>query len=722
MNGEEARLLAEEQSALRRIATLVARGVPSEEVFAAVTEEVGRILSVEYAHLGRYGSDDTINFVAASGQVGALPVGTRLMLGGENVSTVVARTGLPARIESYPDASGPVAAAARERGVRLSVGTPIVVEGRLWGVMIVGSSLDEPMPADTEAQLGAFTELLSSAIANTESRAGLARLAEEQAALRRLATLVARGVPAEEVFAAVTDEVAQLFSVMYAGLGRYESNGFVTIVAGAGRRGDDIPVGRRWSLGGKNINTLVFDTGRPARIDSYVDASGPLGVTARENAIGSAVGTPVIVDGRVWGVMATYSPVDQPLPADTEERLASFTELLATAIANAESRAELAHLAEEQAALRRVATLVARRSPPEEVFAAVIQEVGMLLPVDLANLCRYESDGTQTFVATWGSGGVRFPVGSRWPLGGSNLGTLVFETGLPARISSYAEASGPLSVTARDTGLRSAVATPIVVEGRLWGMMGAGSSLDQPLPPDTEARLASFTELVAMAIANAESRAELMASRARIVAAADEARRRIERDLHDGTQQRLVSLMLDLRAAEATQPLHMSELQAHLARAERGLAGVVEDLREISRGIHPAILAKAGLGPAIKTLARRSAVAVELNLGALRRLPTHVEVAAYYAVSEALTNAAKHAHASVVNIEVDMAHATLQMSIRDDGVGGADPNEGTGLVGLADRIEAVGGRLEITSPAGAGTCLLIEIPVASHRGATVPES
>ena len=185
-------------------------------------------------------------------------------------------------------------------------------------------------------------------------------LAEEQAALRRVATLVARGVPPEEVFAAVTEEVGRLLSVEYAGLGRYEPDGTMTIVAGSGRRGDHVPVGRRWSLGGNNISTLVFETGRPARIDDYADASGPLGVAAREDGVGSGVGTPVIVEGRLWGVMAIYSTLGQPLSADTEARLANFTELVATAIANAESRAELARLAEEQAALRRVATLVAR--------------------------------------------------------------------------------------------------------------------------------------------------------------------------------------------------------------------------------------------------------------------------------------------------------------------------------------------------------------------------
>jgi signal transduction histidine kinase len=251
-------------------------------------------------------------------------------------------------------------------------------------------------------------------------------------------------------------------------------------------------------------------------------------------------------------------------------------------------------------------------------------------------------------------------------------------------------------------------------------MVGAGSSIEQTLRWDCEARLASFTELVAMAIANAEGRAELKASRARIITATDETRRRIERDLHDGTQQQLVSLLLELRSAQATVPSEMEELRAHQARMERGLDSVLTELQEIARGIHPAVLTKVGLGPALKTLARRSALPVELELGYERRLPEHVEVAAYYVVSEALTNAAKHAHASMVKIDVAEQDAMLKLAIRDDGVGGADPSQGTGLAGLADRIEALGGRLEIVSPARSGTTLSIEIPVEGHSATTFP--
>ena len=544
-------------------------------------------------------------------------------------------------------------------------------------------------------------------------QARLRQLAEEQAALRRVATLVARGEPPEALFAAVTEEVGQLLRVDLANLWRYEPGRTGISVATWGTAGKRFPVGSRWPLEGYNLGTLVFESGRPARIDRYADGfSGPLGAAAREAGIRSAVGTPIIVEGRLWGAVFAGSILEQPLPPDTEGRLASFTELVATAIANAESRVALARLAEEQAALRRVATLVARGTAPEEVFAAVAEEVGRLLPVDSATMCRYESEGTLTFVAHWGSAVARFPVGTRRILGGHNLGTLVFESGRPVRVDGYADSSsGALGAVVREAALRSAVGTPIIVEGRLWGLIAAGSSREQPLPADTEARLVSFTELVATAVANADSRAELMASRARIVAAADETRRRIERDLHDGTQQQLVSLVLDVRTVQAAMPSGLAELEGELARIAERVTGVFDQVREISHGIHPAILSERGLQAALKALARRSAVPVELDLRTRRRLPGPVEVAAYYAVSEALANAAKHARASAVQVELDTPDTVVRLAIRDDGIGGADPARGSGLTGLRDRIEAVGGTLDVTSPADGGTTLRIEIPL-----------
>ena len=386
-------------------------------------------------------------------------------------------------------------------------------------------------------------------------QARLRQLADEQAALRRVATLVAHRAAPEQVFAAVTEELGWLIPVDSAGMYRYEPDGTFTFVGSWGRIGARLPVGSRWGIGGHNLATLVFESGRPARIDSYADATDPLGTALRAAGIRWSVGVPVTVEGRLWGVIGIASNLERPLPPDTEARLASFTELVAAAIANAESRAALGQLAEEQGALRRVATLVAQAAPPEEVFAAVAEEVGQLFRVELAALLRYEPGRTAISVTTWGTAGENLPVGIRWPLEGHNVSTLVFESGRPARIDRYVgSASGPIGAAPRETGIGSAVGTPVIVEGRLWGVIFAGSTLEQPLPADTEARLASFTELVATAIANTDSRAELMASRARIVAAADEARRRIERDLHDGIQQQLVSLMLDLREVQAAAP------------------------------------------------------------------------------------------------------------------------------------------------------------------------
>jgi len=374
-------------------------------------------------------------------------------------------------------------------------------------------------------------------------------------------------------------------------------------------------------------------------------------------------------------------------------------------------QARLRQIAEEQAALRRVAMLVARGEPPEAVFAAVAEEVGGLLEVDYTVLIRSDPEDMITVVGGWTATGVAppSPVGSRFEVGGRNVSTLTLRTGRPARLDAYVDVTGSIGNTgADDWGFRSSVGVPISVEGRPWGLLLVAYTRDQQLPADTEARLASFTELVATAVANADSRAQLMASRARIVAAADETRRRIERDLHDGIQQQLVSLILDLRQVQAAVP---PGVQGGLSRIAERVTGVFDQVREISHGIHPAILSEQGLSPALKGLARRSAVPVELDLRTGRRLPDHVEVAAYYAVSEALTNAAKHARASAVHVELDAPDATLRLAIRDDGIGGADPAEGSGLTGLRDRIEAVGGTLDVTSPARSGTTLLIKIPV-----------
>jgi len=376
------------------------------------------------------------------------------------------------------------------------------------------------------------------------------------------------------------------------------------------------------------------------------------------------------------------------------------------------SRDELRILADEQASLRRVATLVARGEPPERIFDALVVEVGRLLGADSAGVQRYEPDGTSTLVAAWGDPGHGVPVGARMPAGpGTLLGDVRLERRALRRESSGAGTDPGLAVRLGDMGLRTIVAAPVVVEDRVWGLIATAWRGDPAVPLETEDRIAQFTELVATAIANAEGRAELAASRARIVAASDAARRRIERDLHDGAQQRLVSLALGLRGAEGALGPEHEWVRAQLQQTADGLDQVLDDLQEMSRGIHPAILSKGGLGPALRTLARRSAVPVELDVDAGCRLPEPVEVAAYYVVSEALANAGKHAQASVVHIDVEDQDGFLSLVVEDDGVGGVDPAQGSGLTGLRDRVEALGGRFEVVSGPGRGTALHARIPV-----------
>jgi signal transduction histidine kinase len=387
-------------------------------------------------------------------------------------------------------------------------------------------------------------------------------------------------------------------------------------------------------------------------------------------------------------------------------------ESLAAAIA--ESREELRVLAEEQAALRRLATLVARGVPPDEVFAAVAQEVGSVLDADATGIARVDPGGEATVVARVGDLAGVLPLRSRWkPEPGLPL-EVALRTGRPARRDDSDHGFGTGDDAIRGLGIRSVVAAPIVVEGRLWGTIGILGRHEQ-FPPGTEHRMAAFTELLGTAVANADSRAQLTASRARIVVAADDARRRIERDLHDGTQQRLVSLCLELRLAQSAVPTGLPELRRQIGRAAEELTGAVEELREIARGIHPAVLTEGGLGPALRTLARRAAIPVDVDIRTEHRPADRIEVAAYYVVSEALTNTAKHARASHAQIAIEERDSRLRVSIRDDGVGGADPAGGSGLLGLGDRVHALDGSLEVDSRPGKGTAIVAELPMRPSR-------
>jgi signal transduction histidine kinase len=537
-------------------------------------------------------------------------------------------------------------------------------------------------------------------------------LAEEQAALRRVATLVARHVPPAEVFAAVAREVGQLLGVDSTFMGRYEHGGAVIGVAGWSRRGEaeHPPVGTRLSVDGQSVVPSVLRTGGPARVDSYDGLSGAIATMVREMGIRSSVGVPIVVDGRPWGVMVVSSTGYKPLPADTEWRSTAFTELVATAIANAEARAEVSSLAEEQAALRRVATLVAHGVPPRELFDAVAEEVGTLLGTDLAELVRYEGDDMVTTAAAWAAAGAHPEFGGGWPLDGGDLAAMVWRTGRSARIDDYDGVPGRTAAFIRDElGARSSVGSPILVEGRLWGALVVNSKQAEPLPADTEARLLNFTELVATAIANADSRAELTASRARVLAAGDDARRRVVRDLHDGAQQRLVHTIVTLKLAQRALRRNDGTAEALVAEglyhAEQGN----EELRELARGILPAVLTRGGLRAGVDALLSRIDVPVTVDVSG-DRPPPEIEASAYFIVAEALTNVVKHARAERAEVRAHVDDGVLHVAVRDDGIGGAGAG-GNGLVGIEDRVAALGGRLRVESPKGGGTLVVADLPL-----------
>ncbi|HEX2103552.1 MAG TPA: PAS domain S-box protein [Solirubrobacteraceae bacterium] len=377
--------------------------------------------------------------------------------------------------------------------------------------------------------------------------------------------------------------------------------------------------------------------------------------------------------------------------------------------------AELRELAIEQAALRRVATIVASEGDQDRVFSAVTEEVGRLLGAHSANMVRYEDGPWATVVGGWSAEGTpAVEVGGRVPLDGDTATVRVKRTGRPARVDDYDGLTGELAERLRGLGFRCAVAAPITLAGRLWGAVLVSSVEPDAFPPGAEDRISSFAELTAQALANAEARAQLAASRARIVEAADAERRRLERNLHDGAQQRLVALALAVRLAERKLATDTAAARELLANAGAELEQALAELRELARGLHPAVLTERGLAPALGALADRAPVPVEVAAAVEGRLPAPVEAAAYYVVSEALTNVAKYAGACRVRVDVSRCDGQLEVTVADNGVGGADGSRGSGLRGLADRVEALGGRLEVSSPVGAGTTLRARLPCVTR--------
>jgi signal transduction histidine kinase len=417
-----------------------------------------------------------------------------------------------------------------------------------------------------------------------------------------------------------------------------------------------------------------------------------------------------MVEGRVWGAITVAA--SEPLPRDAEQRLEKFTELIATAVANAESRYALGRLVDEQQALRRVATLVVQGASPAAVFDAVALEMEALVEADGGlTMCRYEQDGELTIVAHRGAQKPQLQPGRRIRHDDPHSVTAtVRRTGQPARQDTYNDTHGSIGQVIERLRFRSGVGVPIVVDGRVWGVTVANWMSEQPPPPDTERRMAQFGELLDTAIANADGRDQLNASRARLLTTADDVRRRVVRDLHDGAQQRLVHGIASLRLARGALQDDDGELRSlvdeALENVERGNA----ELRELAHGILPASLTRSGLRAAIWTVVSRLDFPVGVDVPD-QRFPAEVEASAYFIVAEALTNVFKHAEATSAEVTASVTDGALRVEVRDYGIGGADP-DGVGLLGLQDRAAALGGWLTIQSPAGGGTVVGASLPLA----------
>jgi signal transduction histidine kinase len=542
----------------------------------------------------------------------------------------------------------------------------------------------------------------------------LEALAAEQAALSRVAVAVATERRQEAIFNVVTEEVARLFGATWAATVRYETDTDEVTVVGEWHGGDDFELefGSRLPLDGGAI-AQVLRTGRPARWGYTLaeDDYRPPGTDRRREMVAA----PILVTGRMWGAATMSMTFPGSFPPDAEDRLGKFTSLVAVALANAEAREQLSALAEEQAAITRVAVAVATERDPQRVFDVVTEEAARVLGAEGSNLIRYEPDGLHGLVVgEWRAPGAQSHlVGRRLVFDGPTTVARVRDTGKPARLDQPAQLGGESGERLRELGVRSAVAAPIYGVGHLWGVVVVSSRDPDLFGEDAEERLGKFGNLVAVAIANADAHEQLTASRARIVRAGDEERSRLERNLHDGAQQRLVALSLALRLVQSRLDDDPAGARELLASASEELALALDELRELARGLHPAILTNRGLSAAIEALAARAPLAVELGSVCEDRLPASVEAAAYYVIAESLTNVAKYAQANAAQVSVTRRDSVAVVVVEDDGVGGADATRGSGLRGLADRVEALEGRLLIESAPGGGTRVRAEIPIST---------
>ncbi|WP_249998346.1 GAF domain-containing protein [Actinoplanes sp. M2I2] len=686
------RRLLEGQAALRRVTAIAAAGEPPRAVFEAVTTEVSALLDGGLVALTRYEGGGTDSVVVAQ-TGGHVAVGARLHLTGDGIATRLWRSGRPERIDDYSVIAATMAAGL---GVRAVVAVPVTVDGSLWGTLSL-SSRGDPLPAGTEERLALFAAIVAAAVVSAAARESLHDLAAEQAALLRVAALVARRAGETEIFEAVATGAAGLIHDEPTTLVRYEGDRTFMVLA---HRNGPAPVGTRVTVPAGDAGTLdeMMRTLRPARLDRY-DLVADRTYSSRDFGVGSSVSVPIIVNGRLWGALGTLNE-GRRLPAGTETRLGKFAELVASALANVEAHAELQRFAARQAALRRVAELVAAGSALGEVFDAVATEASNILGESAANLFRH--DGAHyTVVATSRSS---IPVGYR-----SQADGRVRWTGGSCRLPTLAGTDS--ARLTRDFDVGALVAVPIFVEGQLWGGLSTTTPGDPP-PPDAEDRLTEFAKLAAAAIANAENKEKLRTSRARVVATADEVRQRLQRDVHDGAQQRLVQTVLSLKLAldaAARGEDTVGLMREALENAERATV----ELRDIVHGILPMALARGGLRAGIESLLTAVTIPVDVDLTTqpLERLPGEVEVTAYFVIAEALTNVVKHANATRARLTVSAGAGRLEVEISDDGAGGADPRRGSGLTGLSDRVDALDGTLRLTTTAGVGTTVRVVLPL-----------
>ena len=704
---ESLKRLAEEQAALLRVAELVAHGAHERELFQAVAAEAGGLVDAETS-LVRLDGPRTYTIIASSGG-GSVTVGVSVEVPPDYPYVVdeVVRTHRPVRREDL-DIPRVRLSLERDNDIASNVIVPILVEGRLWGLL---SSMTQGhrLPHGTEVRLQQFADLVAAAIANSQARAEVQLLADEQAALLRVAELVAHGGREEDLFDAVAMEAAALIDNEATTLIRYDGERIFTVLAT--HRGP-AEVGTVFSVPADDVGTIseLLRTGRAARMDS--DEATPSWTFSQGGyKIRSSVSVPIVVEGELWGSLGTLTALDQgrPLPSNTEARLQKFAELAAGAIANSLARTEVVQLADEQSALRRVAELVARGAALPDVFAGITIEASRLLDSVAVDLMRFEA-GSALVVATHNSPAT---VGSRIPLSESEVSRL-FGSGRAVRPADINQST--LAASSRDLGLTPGTAVPITVEGKTWGALTTSFSSGS-LRPASEAKpdnrmadkLEKLAALAAAAIANAENRAQLTASRARVVATADETRRRLQRDVHDGAQQRLVQTVLTLKlartAAGAGEPT-ADLVEEALQHAERATI----ELRDLVHGILPASLSRGGLRSGVESLIADTPMSVQLHFSA-PRLPSQTEITAYFIVAEALTNVVKHAAATFAIVRIESDEGQVSVEVSDDGRGGADAALGSGLIGLLDRVETVEGRLTVTSPPGAGTTLRASLPV-----------